>query len=76
MGIIHEEIEFETYEATARLMIVEKEKGECVTPWANCMVEVDGFGRFTHKELQQLGRWLIREGKRIGREYKSNGAKK
>ena len=76
MGIIHEEIEFETYEAAARLMIVEKEKGECVTPWANCMVEVDGFGRFTHKELQQLGRWLIREGKRIGREYKSNGAKK
>ena len=76
MGIIHEEVEFSTYEATARIVCTEKDKDACIPPWANYMVEVDGFGRFTPREIRQLGRWLINEGKRLGREYKSNGAKK
>ena len=76
MGIIHEEIEFQTWETTARVVVIEKEKGECVSPWLICSVEVDGFGKLTPKELREFGKWLIKEGKRIGREYKSNGARR
>lgn len=76
MGIIHEEVEFSTWDGTARISVIEKEKGECVEPWLICSVEVDRFGKFSPKELRALGRWFINEGKRIGREYKSNGAPK
>lgn len=74
MGIVNEETRFE--DVAASIMIVERTKGEYVEPWRIITLEVDGYERITPKEMRKLGRWLIAEGKRIGQQYKSNGARK
>ena len=76
MGFVTEEIEHE--ELPVKLMTVErdKESGECREPWRFISLEFDHFENLTPPELRRLGRWLVQEGKRIGKEYKSNGAMK
>lgn len=72
MGIVHEEISCEIVDAS--ISIVQLEAGECVEPWRFVNLEVDGFENMTPKDLRKFGRWCITEGKRIGQQYKSNGA--
>lgn len=72
MSIIHEEtchahlkVEFSVSERTA---------GETRDPWSFVHLEIDSMIDMTPREMRNLGRWLIDEGRRLGREYKSNGA--
>lgn len=76
MGFVTEEIEHD--ELPVKLMTVErdKESGECREPWRFISLDFDLFTNMTPPELRQLGRWLVKEGRRIGKEYKSNGAMK
>ena len=76
MGFVTEEIEHD--ELPVKLTTVErdKESGECREPWRFIGLEFDHFEELTPPELRRLGRWLVQEGKRIGKEYKSNGAMK
>ena len=76
MGYVTEEIEHD--ELPVKLTTVERDKasGECREPWLFIGIEFDHFEQLTPPELRKLGRWLVQEGKRIGREYKSNGAMK
>ena len=73
MALIHEEIE---HELGPRLMVSEREEGETREPWQFISLEMDGFDEMTPTELRTLGKWLVQQGRRIGREYKSNGAPK
>lgn len=72
MGLIRDERSHEHLPAT--VMVVEREKGETAWPWRFVRLEVEHFERLTPPELRKLGHWLIKEGKRLGREYKSSGA--
>ena len=74
MGFVTEEIEHDDF--PVKLMTVEREKGETKDAWRFIGIEFDSFSALTPPELRKLGHWLVQEGKRIGREYKSNGAKK
>ncbi|PTU71457.1 hypothetical protein [Chromobacterium haemolyticum] len=74
MAIVHEETSHDDLPVT--IMVSERTKGEFRTPWEMIDLEFDSFQQLTPTQLRQLGRWLIQEGKRIGREYKSNGAPK
>ena len=74
MGFVTEEIEHDELPVT--LTMVEREKGETKEPWRFIGIEFDRFESLTPPELRKLGRWLVQEGKRIGKEYKSNGAMK
>lgn len=75
MATIHESIKFQTEEGSSVIIeIKERDKGEVTSPYRNLEIITDTFGGdFTHKELIKLGRLLIIEGKRIGREYTSKG---
>lgn len=76
MGLIHEEVTHPEFE-NVELMIIQREAGECVEPWRIAELSINHRReRFSPKELRELGHWLIAEGKRLGREYKSNGAPK
>jgi hypothetical protein len=58
-------------------MVVERAKHECREPWHFVRLEIDSRnGYMSPKELRELGRWLMTEGKRLGKQYKSNGAPK
>lgn len=72
MGIINEEVSCEIVQA--KLSVVQRVEGEDTDPWRFITLEVDGFEPMTPKELRKFGRWCITEGKRIGQQYKSNGA--
>lgn len=72
MGIVTYEAEHDVCEAS--VMVDQREPGACRGPWEMITVEINGHSRMTPKELRKLGRWLQQEGKRIGREFKSNGA--
>lgn len=72
MGIVNEEVSCEIVQA--EISVVQRTEGETVEPWRFITLEVDGFEPMTPKELRKFGHWCISEGKRIGREYRSNGA--
>lgn len=72
MGIVNEKVSCEIVQA--EISVVQRTKGETVEPWRFITLEVDGFERMTPKELRKFGRWCITEGKRIGKQYRSNGA--
>lgn len=74
MALIHEELKHEYLPVS--LTVSEREKRETIAPWAIVHCEVDGMERMTPRELRELGHWLIQQSKRLGREYKSNGAPK
>ena len=72
MGIVNEEVSCEIVDAT--ISVVEREDGETTEPWRFVKLEVHEYERMTPKELRKFGRWCVDEGKRIGQQYKSNGA--
>lgn len=72
MGIVNEEVSCEIIQAS--ISVVQREDGESVDPWRFVCLKVDGFERMTPKELRKFGRWCMNEGKRIGQQYRSNGA--
>lgn len=72
MGLIREETKHDSLDA--ELVVVERRGGEFMDPWRFIELRVDGFEKMTPKQLRNLGRWLQQQGRRIGREYKSNGA--
>lgn len=74
MGLIRETLEHDDLPVV--IMVVERQHGETREPWRFIDLEFDPGKRLTPPELRRLGRWLTEEGKRIGREYKSNGAQK
>lgn len=74
MGVVTEQVEHDHLDV--KLLIDRKAKEETRGPWEIISLEVGMLNRMTPKELRQLGRWLQQEGKRIGREFKSNGARK
>lgn len=74
MGLIQEETLLPI--ADTEIMVVEREKGEEREPWKFITLHVDGMQEISPKELRLLGRMLINEGKRIGKQYKSNGAER
>lgn len=74
MAIVHEETAHETLLVT--ITVTERVAGEERPAWEMIGLEYDSFERLTPKQLRQLGKWLMQEGRRIGREYKSNGAPK
>jgi hypothetical protein len=73
MGLIREETAHATLEAS--FMVVEREPGETRRPWGFVALRVDDLGEpMTPRELRELGRWLQQQGRRLGREYRNNGA--
>lgn len=72
MGVIHEETSHELLGVS--FTVDEREKGSCREPWRFVSLEIDSMESLTPKELRELGKWLVSQGKRLGREYKSNGA--
>jgi|WetSurMetagenome_2_1015567.scaffolds.fasta_scaffold749300_2 hypothetical protein len=71
MGVIHEETSHEFLGVS--FTVDEREKGSCREPWRFVSLEIDCMESLTPKELRELGKWLVSQGKRLGREYKSNG---
>jgi hypothetical protein len=72
MAYIKEETKHEYLGAI--IQVKEREKFEYYDPWRIITLEVDRLEDFSPKELRELGEWLIDQGKRIGKEYRSNGA--
>jgi hypothetical protein len=72
MSIIHEETRHAHLEV--EFSISERTAGEMREPWRFVHLEIDSMSSITPREMRNLGRWLIDEGRRLGREYKSNGA--
>ena len=73
MALIHEETE---HESGVSLMVSERQEGETRSPWKIITLDADRFENLTPTELRKLGKWLMHQGRRIGSEYKSNGALK
>lgn len=75
MAFIRESIKNKILDA--EIMVLEREKSEFYDPWHIISLEVDSIdGNITPKQLRKLGKWMVKEGKRIGKEYKSNGARR
>ena len=74
MAIVHEETQHKYLPVT--ISVTERVGNECRPVWEIVSLEYDSFENLSPKQLRELGKWLIGEGKRIGREYKSNGAPK
>lgn len=72
MAIVHEETKHEYLPVS--IMVSQRTRGETIAPWDILHCEVDSMTRMSPKQLQEVGYWLVEQGKRIGREYKSNGA--
>lgn len=74
MAIIHEEVFFDGAEVS--IMVSERKKDEFREQWQIIGIDVSSFDNYSPKKLRELGRWLVKQGNRIGKEYKSNGAPK
>lgn len=74
MALIQEEIHNDILDTT--IEVLEQEDKEMVEKWFIVSLRVDGWERCTPKQLQELGKWLIVNGERIGKEYRSDGSKK
>lgn len=75
MSIIREEKENRYF--NIKLEVCERQKGEMREPWKIISLEFfDDFEDFSPKQLRGLGKWLIKQGKRIGKEYTSKGRKR
>lgn len=72
MGLINEETKHEYLAAS--FYVVERQAGETREAWRFVAIDIDGMERLTPREMRDLGRWLQQQGRRLGREYKSNGA--
>jgi len=70
MAIIQEQ----TYGEFARLEVLHyNEKGN-YNPWKIISIEIDSMERLTPMEMRKLGKWLVKESKRLGKEYTASGA--
>lgn len=77
MAYIKEEINHEEFDIKLEVIERDKKCGEYFEPWKIIELSMDCFSdRVSPKELRKLGRWLIQQGKRIGKEYTSKGRKK
>ena len=74
MSIVHEQVQHAG--SGVELTVSEKVARETRDQWRFISLEIDGWGRLTPRELRELGRWLQQQGRRMGKEYKSNGAPK
>lgn len=75
MALIHEESKHSVH--GVELMVTERQGSEVREQWRIVSLSLDSFREeLTPRELRELGKWLIQEGKRIGRAYKANGAPK
>lgn len=72
MAIVTEEIKHEDTNVT--VCVTQRESDETHEAWRIISVEMDGYERITPREMRDLGHWLVRESKRIGRAYTSSGA--
>jgi hypothetical protein len=78
MGIIHDQPAppAEIRALGFSIEVIEREPGETREQWKMIAIEAPFAEYLTPSQLRTLGRWLVSEGKRIGREYKSNGEPK
>ncbi|MBB6003884.1 hypothetical protein [Arcicella rosea] len=69
--VVQESVEFDSI---ITVQILEKEKRD----WDIVDLELafEGKVQITPKKMRELGKWLINQGKRIGKEYNVNGKKK
>jgi hypothetical protein len=72
MALVMEETQHEP--TNVKVLVAQREDGETYEAWRIISVEMDGYERVTPQELRDLGRFLVRESKRIGREYTASGA--
>lgn len=73
MSIVHEQV---GHISGVELMVSEKIPAETRDQWRFISLEIEEWVRLTPRELRELGRWLQQQGRRMGKEYKSNGAPK
>ncbi len=71
MGYVHQTI---IHELGVMIKVEESDNDSLSEPWKIISVEFDDMESITPRELIILGRWLIYQGMRIRREFKSNGA--
>ncbi len=78
MAFVTEEIEVEIGDlgVVVELMTSKRDKGETRDAWRFIDLTIDSFKSLSPRELRDLGKELVKEGERIGKEYKSNGALK
>lgn len=62
------------FDIEAAVQVIEREEDEIYEPWRIIDLHLDSRSRLSPRELRDLGSWLIREGRRIGREYTASGA--
>lgn len=62
------------FDIEAAVQVIEREEDEIYEPWRIIDLHFDSRSRLSPRELRELGCWLIREGRRIGREYTASGA--
>ena len=72
MALVIEETQHEP--TNVNVLVTQRQDGETHEAWRIISVEMDGYERITPREMRDLGRWLVRESKRIGRTYTSSGA--
>ena len=83
VGIIREEVNIADDDRAmiddfdAIISVVERSPGEVSEQWKIVSLSIETFSpMMTPRELRAFGAWCSREGRRIGREYTSKGAKK
>ena len=72
MALVIEETQHEP--TNVNVCVTQRQDGETHYAWRIISVEMDSYERITPREMRDLGRWLVRESKRIGRAYTSSGA--
>jgi len=81
MGVVKEEIRIcddprcgDLVDVAGAIIVVAREEGEIYEPWRIVSFHLMVRDRMTPRELRELGAWMMREGRRIGREYTASGA--
>ena len=72
MAFIKETID---HESGAEITVLQRDD-EFYQPWKIISLEMESYETLTPRELRRIGKWLIDQSKRIGKEYKPNGAPK
>ena len=72
MALVIEETQHEP--TNVNVCVTQRQDRETYESWRIISVEIDGYERITPREMRDLGRWLVRESKLIGKAYTSSGA--
>jgi hypothetical protein len=75
MGIIKEEKQFQDVPEIS-ISVVQRQKDENYEPWRIILIDCETFEYLTPSEVRNFGKWLIRQGERVGKEYTANGSKR